>query len=208
MRKRQTARSANTAEPSQSRREIAAEAARIMADEGVRDFHAAKKKAAARLNIKHTKDLPNNQEIDAALAERLQLFHPELAETVRQCRRIALDMMRLFAQFQPRLVGAVLSGHVTRFTPVQLHLVADRAEDIAFFLQDNSIPFEQSEKRLRFAGDRLTNAPLFRFTLDTQATNVELVVFSPAAAREAPLDPATGKSMHRANITQVENFFA
>lgn len=205
MRKRQTARSANTAEPSQTRREIAAEAARIMADEGVRDFHAAKKKAAARLNIKHTKDLPNNQEIDAALAERLQLFHRDLPDSVAKLRRIAVDAMYLFADFRPRLVGAVLSGHITPFTPIELHITADRPEDVVFFLEDNMIPFDQGEKRLRFGGERYISVPHFRVFLEAE---VELSILTPERARETPLSTVDGNPVKRASVKDLENLIS
>ena len=59
----------------QQRRHVSVEAARIMADEGVRDFHLAKRKAADRLNVAERKHLPSNEEIEAALKQHLALFH-------------------------------------------------------------------------------------------------------------------------------------
>lgn len=201
MRRRQASRASAAAGPSQTRREIAAEAARIMADEGVRDFHAAKKKAAARLNIKHTKDLPNNQEIDAALAERLQLFHRDLVDGVANLRRIAVDAMHLLADFRPRLVGAVLSGRITPFTPIELHIAADRPEDLIFFLEDNGIPFEQGEKRLRFGGDRYVGVPHFRVFLEAE---IELSILTPERARETPLSAVDGNPVKRISVKELE----
>src|SRR3990167_7324300 len=97
------------------RRQIAAHAARIMAEEGVRDFHAAKRKAAARLGLPETKHLPGNDEVDAALQEHLRLFHGgRLNQSVRRLRELAAEAMRFLSKFDPRLVGPVLSGTVTR----------------------------------------------------------------------------------------------
>ena len=50
------------------RQRISREAARIMAEEGVRDFHTAKRKATERLNLPEARHLPSNQEIEQALA--------------------------------------------------------------------------------------------------------------------------------------------
>ena len=67
------------------RRQLAADAARIMAEEGVRDFHAAKRKAAARLGLPETKHLPGNDEVDSALQEYLRLFHAgRLTQSLRR----------------------------------------------------------------------------------------------------------------------------
>lgn len=203
MRKRQTARSANTAEPSQTRREIAAEAARIMAEDGVRDFQIAKQKAAARLNIIGTKQLPNNQEIDDALAARLSLFHPNLASLLARLRRLALATMDTFAQFQPRLVGDIVSGHVTNYSVVQLHLTVASPEDLVFFLEDGDIPFKQSEKRLRFGGNRVLAVPLFY--LDGEVP-IELYVFTPDSVRESPLSAVDGKPMRRLSTRELTSW--
>src|SRR5713226_9483676 len=99
----------------QTRVQISVEAARIMAEEGVHNFHSAKRKAAARLNLAETRDLPSNQEIASALRQHLQLFHADLPQTLQRLRRLALEAMRFLAQFEPRLVGPVLTGTVTAF---------------------------------------------------------------------------------------------
>ncbi|MHB1951957.1 MAG: hypothetical protein ACYCQK_10860, partial [Acidiferrobacteraceae bacterium] len=49
-------------------------AARIMADEGVRDFQLAKRKAAQRLNLPETRNWPGNVEIERAFEAYIGLF--------------------------------------------------------------------------------------------------------------------------------------
>ncbi len=138
----------------QKRLRIATEAARIMAEEGVRDYQTAKRKAAERLNFPDTRHLPANDEIEAALSQRLQLFHgDDLARNTRRLREIAAQAMRFLSDFEPRLVGGVLSGTVTDASEIQLHLRADAPEQIGFFLQEHQIPYDQGERRIR--ADRL-----------------------------------------------------
>ncbi len=186
------------------RRQIAADAARIMAEEGVRDFHAAKRKAAARLGLPETKHLPGNGEVDAALQEYLRLFHAgRLTQSLRRLRGLAAEAMRFLAKFEPRLVGPVLSGTVTSASAIELHLTADSPEEIGFWLQEHSIPYEQAERRLRFGGERHETFPAYLFTADGVA--VELCVFERREARETPLSPVDGKPMKRANLREVEN---
>ena len=53
---------------------LAQEAARVMAEHGIRDFLAAKRKAAERLGVVDNSVLPKNTEIEAALAQYQRLF--------------------------------------------------------------------------------------------------------------------------------------
>ena len=186
-----------------TRLRISREAARLMAEEGVLDFHAAKRKAAERLNLPDGQHLPSNPEIEQALSEHLQLFHArDLPQTLHRLRRLAVQAMRLLERFEPRLVGSLLSGNVTRFSEVELHVTADTPELVAFFLQQQSIPYEVTSKRLRFGGDRSETCPAYRFLAETTA--IEVTVFTPTAAREAPLSPVDGRPMKRAALKDVE----
>lgn len=187
----------------EQRQRICQEAARIMAEEGMRDYHAAKRRAAGRLNWPEDKHLPSNQEIERALTDYLRLFQGRrLDKRTRQLRRHALEAMRFLMRFEPRLVGALLSGTITSGSAVELHLTADTPEEIGLFLTDHHIPHEQYSHRLRFGGDRVEIAPAFRFTADGVA--VELTVLSSTAVREAPLSPVDGRPMRRANTREVE----
>lgn len=174
-----------------------------MAEEGVRDFQAAKRKAANRLNLSETRFLPTNEEVQAALAQHLQLFHgAALARDVRRLRVLAVEAMRFLADFDPRLVGPVLSGTVTPESEIQLHICADAPEQVSVFLQEQRIPFRLTERRLRFGGDRYETVSTYRFTADAVA--VELYVFDPRRARETPLSPIDGRPMRRAGVKELE----
>ncbi|MHB8743774.1 MAG: hypothetical protein ACYC9L_11680 [Sulfuricaulis sp.] len=186
------------------RRHVATEAARIMAEEGVRDFQTAKRKAAARLGMPEIKHLPSNDEVEFALQEHLRLFHAEsLPQSVRRLRELAFEAMGFLAKFEPRLVGPVLSGTVTSASAVELHLTAETSEEIGFWLEEHGIPYRQADRRLRFGGDRYQTFPAYSFTADD--VPVELCVFGHREARETPLSPVDGKPMKRANRRELES---
>jgi len=194
----------NSASTDELRTHIATDAARIMAEEGVRDFQTAKRKAAARLGLPETKHLPGNDEVDAALQEYLRLFHGgRIDQSVRRLRELAADAMRFLSKFDPRLVGPVLSGSVTSATEIEIHLTADTSEEVGFWLQEHRIPFVQTDRRLRFGGDRQETFPAYRFTADN--VPIELCIFDRREVRESPLSPVDGKPMKRANLREVEN---
>jgi len=185
------------------RQRLSREAARIMAEEGILDFHSAKRKAADRLNMPVARDLPSNQEVEQALAEHLQLFHAQQwPQTLQRLRHLAVDAMRFLERFEPRLVGSLLTGLVTRFTEIQLHVTADSPELVEFFLQEQGIPHEATSKRLRFGGDRIEVVPVYSFLAED--TTIEVSIFSASAVREAPLSPVDGRPMKRAKLKEVE----
>ena len=78
-----------------NRLRIAQEAARLMSEHGIRDFHHAKLKAAERLGILDTQALPRNIEIEQALREHQRLFHADSQpQLLRRRREAAVEAMR------------------------------------------------------------------------------------------------------------------
>ncbi len=187
----------------QMRVRIAQEAARLMSEEGVQDFYVAKRKAAQHLGAPDTRNMPRNQEIEAALQEYQRLFMgDQQTEQLRALRETAMQAMQFLADFQPRLVGSVLSGTAGLHADVNLHLFADTPEEVSLFLMDNNIPFEPSVKRLRVAREQWEEYPAYQFMAGDHP--VELVVFPTEKWREAPRSPVDGKPMQRARLEELE----
>lgn len=185
------------------RQRISREAARLIAEEGINDFHIAKRKATERLSLPEGRHLPSNSEIEQALAEHLQLFHArDLPERLHRLRRLAVEAMLLLERFGPRLVGSLLTGLVTPFSKIELHITADTPESVAFFLQDQGVAFEQTTKRLRFGGERSVNVPVYSF--DAEDTTINVLILASTDARESPLSPIDGRPMKRAPLREVE----
>ncbi len=178
------------------------EAARLMAEEAVTDYAAAKRKAAERLGAADTRNLPSNQEIQQAVLEYQAVFGgSEHQQQLRRLRQRAVEAMAFFERFRPRLVGPVLAGTADGSSGVQLHLFADTPETVLFFLMDHGIPYEADERRLRFGREEYVLQPVFRFLAD--GTVVELTVFGEAGLREAPRSEVHGGPMERAGIDEV-----
>ncbi len=189
------------------RRALAQEAARIMAEHGIRDFFVAKRKAAERLGVTDgIAALPKNTEIETALAEYQRLFGRESHEESLQAqRRAALAAMQALLEFEPRLVGPVLSGTATEHSQVQLHLFSDYAESVALKLIDRGIAHEVTERRVRMSPERVLTVPGLRFEVEDQA--IEATVFPADAIRQAPVSPVDGRPMRRASVVEVEALF-
>lgn len=184
------------------RRALAQEAARVMAEHGVRDFLFAKRKAAERFGVVDGAVLPRNTEIEEALQEYQRLFGGgSHLESLQAQRQVALDVMHRLREFQPRLVGPVLTGTATEHDDVLLHVFADRLETLSLRLMDQGIPFEVGERRLRYTAERIVQQPALRLEVDAQP--VEVVVFPLDGIRQAPMSPVDGKPMRRADAAEV-----
>ena len=185
------------------RRALAQAAARIMVEHGIDDYGFAKRKAAERMGIKDQAVLPKNAEIEDAVLSYQRLFaadsHPQ---TLQEQRRAALKAMQLLRDFQPRLVGPVLTGSATPHQESLLHVFCDAVEAVHFHLIDAGIRFQPSDKRVRLDIERTVNCPSVSFTLNE--FEIEAVVFASDGIRQAPLSPTDGRPMRRASISEVE----
>jgi predicted nucleotidyltransferase len=184
------------------RRALAQEAARIMAEHGIEDFLQAKRKAAGRLGVNDVAVLPKNVEIEAALREHQRLFGRDSHhDTLKDQRRIALEAMQLLKEFEPRLVGSVLTGTATKYSDINLHLFADRSESVAIRLLELGIPHEFYERRVKMDSERSINHPALRF--DANGRTVDATVFPIDGIRQSPYSPVDGRPMKRADARDV-----
>ncbi|HKE48450.1 MAG TPA: hypothetical protein VKB52_10320 [Rhodanobacteraceae bacterium] len=184
------------------RRRIAVEAARLIAEGGLRDYRQAKLKAASRLGITDDLSLPKNGEIEEALREHQRLFRNEQPATLQALREAALEAMRFFADFEPRLVGPVLEGTADEHSAVCLHLHDDGADRVAMFLQEKGIPYEERTRRLRLERETTADVPVFVFSAGDSAIDITVLPYD--RLRQAPLDRIDEKPMRRANLATVE----
>jgi len=185
------------------RNRVAQEAARIMREQGVRDFLLAKRKAADRLGIVDRNALPANAEIAEALTEQQRLFGGAAHDdNLRALRVVALRAMALLEPFKPRLVGPVLGGTATPHSDVSLHLFAPTPEDVAFMLMERAVKYRTADRRVRLANGEHASYPAFEF--ESGEVGIEATVFPEQGLREAPLCPISGASMRRARREEVE----
>lgn len=130
------------------RAEIAALAARMIAEDGA-DYASAKRKAAKQLlgNQKIKGDvLPDNAQIEQEVREYNELFFGDTQpQRLLLLRQLALELMEELERFNPYLVGAVLNGTAGNHSDIHLHLYADNTKEVAIYLLNKDVQFEVSE---------------------------------------------------------------
>jgi len=185
------------------RQEVAFEAARILATEGQRNYGQAKQKAAHRLGLSGRSGLPSNSEIETEL-KRYQAMYggEERADDLTEKRRAALEAMKYFARFRPKLVGPVLEGTSDRHSRISLHVFCDVADEVIAFLLARKIRFEQETRRIRWHDNTQRDLELVVIEADGQC--FELGLMAGSSWKQPPPDPVDGRAQRRAGTTEVE----
>lgn len=189
------------------RQQLAHEAARLIAEGGIRDYHLAKLKAAHRLGIHDDASLPRNREIEDALREYQRLFlGSDQVLEVRRRREAAVHALEFFRDFDPRLVGAVLDGTADANSEVALHLHCDDADAVPRWLDDHGIPAQLRSRLIRLDRQREDDFPVWVFSAED--LSFDITVLPADIVRQAPLSGIDGKPMQRASMAQLRSLLA
>lgn len=126
------------------RTELAATAARLIAEEGC-EYAQAKRRAAHEVlgDSERRATMPDNQQVEHELRRYLKLFGGESHRAwLNTMRRTAADVMQTLHEFDPHLIGAVLNGTATEHSDIHLHLFVDDAKEVELRLMNLGIDFD------------------------------------------------------------------
>jgi len=159
-----------------ARASIAAAAARLMAEDGITDYHHAKKKAARQLGLTEHVGFPDNAEVEAELRAYRTLYQgEEHEELIATLRLEALDLLDLLVPFNPYLTGSVLDGTAGEHSRIDILLFADSAKEVEIFLLNRDIEVKHADAR----NERVEAVLL----IETEVAEVNLIVLSPTLER-------------------------
>ena len=159
-----------------ARASIASLAARLMVEDGITDFHHAKRKAARQLGLSEHTAYPDNAEIEAELRAYRSLYQEEgHAELILALRQTALGLLDLLVDYSPYLAGSVLDGTAGEHSHIDILLFADSAKEVEIFLLNQGIVFEHVEPR----NDRAEAV----LVMETDTADANLVIFPPQLER-------------------------
>ncbi|MBK8256096.1 MAG: nucleotidyltransferase domain-containing protein [Polyangiaceae bacterium] len=191
------------------RARIAAEAARLMYEEGVKQYFTAKRLAANRLLGKvagkrmryRPQDLPSNGEIRDAL-----LLLADLAEGEKRHRKlfamraVALEVMEEILPFEPRLIGSVSTGHVRRGSDIDIQVFTNDEDALERHLTLANHLFERERVSiLKFGQVR----EYLHLHLVDAAFPVELTVYERNELRFRPKSSTDGKPIVRVSAAAL-----
>jgi hypothetical protein len=192
---------ARSRKDSNLRSHIAYLAARLMAEDGVADYGAAKQKAARQAGVLDGKLLPDNHEIEAALRDYQALYQADdQPAQLRRRREVALRVMREFSAFRPALVGSVLTGTANKFSDVNLQLFPDDSKALTLFLLNRRYRYEEGARRVR-RGDGHVEVP--QILMEVEGVPVTMTVLDRDDERVAGR-PRGEPEAQRARLADLE----
>jgi hypothetical protein len=175
----ETMNPSQTNDPQALRSQIAATAARMIAEDGA-DYATARRKAARKvLGVDQPSSnlLPDNIQIEDEVRKYQSLFQgSRQAARVQAMRTTALEVMDMLAEFRPYLTGAVLSGTATAHDDIRLQLFADSAKEVEIYLLNKNVNIDISETP-HFKGARFEPVETVSFLWHNDAVHAELYEF-------------------------------
>ena len=172
------------------RAEIAAAAARMIAEDGA-DYGSAKRRAARQIlgDIRVRGDiLPDNAQIEDEVRVYNDLFFSETQPArLLHLRKLAVQLMEELAEFSPYLTGAVLNGTAGDQSDIHLQLFVENAKDVAVFLMNRNIQFEVSESpHFHKRGEPVETLSFLR---GNDGVHLALYDYNDRRAARKPVDP-------------------
>src|SRR5258706_4624519 len=208
------------------RTEIAATAARLIAEEGI-GYGRAKRRAAQLLLGVHSNSrsvLPDNAQVESELRRHLQTFAGDTHRALLAAlRRLAAHWLARLAQFNPHLVGSVLNGTATEHSDLHLHLFTDNVKDVEMHLLNERVAFDVGEGAgaSEDEGSAAAAEEVVTFVVQPAPESglparvgVVLAIHRTDAIRVAPRFRSSDASLHvvaasgRANAAQLEQLLA
>ncbi len=164
------------------RDEIAAAAARLVAESGL-DYVSAKRKAAKEVagatRIAHDL-MPDNEEVEAALREYQRLFQSDTQPArLKHMRLIAQAVMELLPQHDLYLVGAVANGTAGEHSEIFLQCYIESSKDLHIDLLNTGVDADADEIANPFGRGRVE-----RVHFDFRGEAVNITCYPPAKARQ------------------------
>lgn len=125
--------------------EIAQTAARMVVEEGL-EWGPAKRRAAKQLGLPPRTPLPDNDALEAAVREYIEIFCADTQpQELRALRELALVWMDRLQEFRPHLAGAVWRGTATRNSDIYIQLFCDDSKSAEIALINNNVQYDVTQ---------------------------------------------------------------
>jgi len=153
---------------------IASKAAELISQEGIRDYHFAKKKAAKYLGFSDKEILPSNYEIDKELILIKNLYQKVDHDLVQNLKKEALKIMILFERYKAFVSNQFLEGIVTKYPIIEINIFTDDVKEIEYILLNQNIHFEIIDVNIHKKNSSKT---LSIYKIDGYEFPIELKIF-------------------------------
>ncbi|MDP3278575.1 MAG: nucleotide-binding enzyme [Deltaproteobacteria bacterium] len=187
---------------------VTLEAARVMYEEGVKQYFTAKRIAArrvlghreARQSHYRPSELPSNGEIREALLALADLAEGSSRGRLLFVMRVrALEAMEAMSAFAPRLIGSVATGHIRRGSDIDIQLFTDDPDGPE--LRARELGWDATPERVSIRKGGEIREYLHLHVVDQFA--IEFTVYPAHDVRERPRSSTDGKPIARKSISAL-----
>ncbi|MDH0361588.1 hypothetical protein [Comamonas aquatica] len=174
--------------------EIAQTAARMVVEEGL-EWGPAKRRAAKQLGLPARTPLPDNDALEAAVREYIEIFCADTQpQELRALRELALVWMDRLQEFRPHLAGAVWRGTATRNSDIYIQLFCDDSKSAEIALINNNVQYDVTQVA-GFHGDAVDALSISSLCKPlNEVVGVHLMVYDYDDLRGARRNDAQGRS--------------
>jgi hypothetical protein len=184
--------------------EIAATAARMVVEDGL-EYGPAKRRAVKQLGLTARAQLPNNDQVEDAVREYLELFCADTQPAeLAALRELAVVWMARMAAFRPHLGGSVWRGTATALSDIYLQLFCDDSKSAEISLIDHDVRYEVSTVRGFQGGDVDVLSVLCTCPGFAQRVLVHLMIYDLDDLRGALKPDSQGRSQ-RGDLSALRN---
>jgi len=182
-----------------AQRRLAEEAARFMAFGLENEYLMAKERAMMMLGLSDQTRLPSNRMINEAVSRltKTELGEEEVRRRVREMREIAEQIMSSIDEFDPYLIGSVLSGKIRESSDIDLHAYSDDFE----VLKDRLFEWGYDDIDEEIVQNRKGLFIHLKWTEKNYP--VEITIYPWTSRDVIPISSVTGRAMKRADILAV-----
>ena len=125
--------------------EIANAAARMVVEEGL-EWGPAKRRAVKQLGLPARTALPDNDVLEAAVREYIDIFCADTQpQELQALRALALVWMERLQEFRPHLAGAVWRGTATRMSDIYIGLFCDDSKSAEIALLNHNVQYDVTQ---------------------------------------------------------------
>ncbi len=187
-----------------ARERVAEKAARLIVDGVENEYLDAKDRAIMMLGLDATNHRPTNRKIRdyISLLTKEELGTEEVNRRLKEMRLIALDLMQILDDFDPFLIGSVLSGQIRTTSDIDLHAFSDDQCEIMQNLEDQG--YEDVEEELI----ENQKGRFIHLKWKEKIYPVEITVYPWSWRDIVPISSITGQPMKRADVLEVKRLLA
>ncbi|MHA1721618.1 MAG: hypothetical protein ACTSXW_00910 [Candidatus Baldrarchaeia archaeon] len=158
------------------RKEVAKEAARLLYYGLATEYYTAKRMAAKQLG---TRFLPSNKEIALELDSLAEFLEgEERTQRLIQMRKTALKIMKILSGFQPKLIGSVWRGIITRNSDIDIYIYTRNIKEAIEKLKQAGYDITRVENIVRTIENTVKEYTHI-FITTKENINIEIIIRGP-----------------------------